>query len=112
LDRKTIEKEVIKMRNMKCCPKCGSTNISFLVFYRPSIWRCSDCGYEGTFIIEGSMFAEKMQERYLKRCNIIDWVEGEPRIDSLGGSIDDYQKTLEDHMRSVATIVEDNNYMD
>jgi hypothetical protein len=44
---------------MKHCPKCGSTNVSFPLLYRPSIWMCLDCGYEGAFIIEGDMHAEK-----------------------------------------------------
>lgn len=44
---------------MKHCPKCGSTDIGFPLFYRPSIWRCSECGYEGAFIIEDGRLAEK-----------------------------------------------------
>jgi len=51
---------------MKFCPKCGSTNINFLVFYRPSIWKCLECGYEGAFMVEDSKLAEKIQERYRK----------------------------------------------
>jgi hypothetical protein len=39
---------------MKHCPKCGSTNINFPLIYRPSMYKCQDCGYEGAFIIEGS----------------------------------------------------------
>jgi ribosomal protein L37AE/L43A len=81
------------MRRMKYCPKCGSANVNSPVFYRPSIWKCSDCGYEGAFIIEGSIFAEKMQERYLKRCNIIDWMEEEYRMDNWDDSTDTHQKT-------------------
>jgi len=50
-------------RPVKFCPKCGSTNINFPIFYRPSIWKCLDCGYEGAFI-EDSKLAEKIQERY------------------------------------------------
>lgn len=75
---KTTKKEVTKMREVKCCPKCGSTNINFLVFYRPSVWKCLDCGYEGAFIIKDSEFGDKMQERYLGRCNTINRVEREP----------------------------------
>jgi DNA-directed RNA polymerase subunit M len=93
-----MEKEVTKMERIKCCPKCGSTNINFLVFYRPSIWKCLDCGYEGAFIIEDGEFAEKMQARYQQRCNIIGWVAEERRIDSWGGSTDNWPKILEDHM--------------
>lgn len=65
--KKSIErakkKEMI-LGSRKFCPKCGSTNINFLVFYRPSIWKCLDCGYEGAFIMEDSRLAEKIQKRY------------------------------------------------
>jgi ribosomal protein L37AE/L43A len=56
------------LRRMKFCPKCGSTNVNFLVYYRPSIWKCLDCGYEGAFIVEDGKFAEKIQERYRRTC--------------------------------------------
>jgi DNA-directed RNA polymerase subunit M len=52
------------LERRKFCPKCGSTNINFLVFYRPSIWRCLDCGYEGVFMVEDGKLAEKIQKRY------------------------------------------------
>lgn len=71
---------------MKCCPKCGSTNISSLVFYRPSTWKCLDCGYEGTFIIVNSDFAEQVQGHHL-RCNTVNRVEEDPRIDYWGGQL-------------------------
>jgi len=91
------------MSRMKCCPKCGSTNINFLVFYRPSIWKCSDCGYEGAFIIEGGdKLVEKLQEYCRKRYNIADWMEGETRMYDWGGSTGNQQKTLEEHVTSVA----------
>jgi ribosomal protein L37AE/L43A len=47
--KKSVErakKQENVLRRKKFCPKCGSTNINFAVFYRPSIWRCLDCGYE------------------------------------------------------------------
>jgi len=50
--------------SMKFCPKCGSANINFLVFYRPSIWKCLDCGYEGAFILEDGKLAEKIRRRH------------------------------------------------
>jgi len=67
--RKSIEKTKEHerlLRRLKFCPKCGSTNINFLIFYRPSIWKCLDCDYEGAFIVEDSKLAEKTQERYRK----------------------------------------------
>jgi DNA-directed RNA polymerase subunit M len=51
------------LRRKKYCPKCGSTNINFPVFYRPSIWKCLDCGYEGAFIIEDRKLAEQKQKK-------------------------------------------------
>jgi hypothetical protein len=65
---------------------------------RPSIWKCLDCGYEGAFIIEDGELAEKMPERYQKRCNIIDWAEEERRMDNWDGSTDNWPKILENHM--------------
>jgi ribosomal protein L37AE/L43A len=46
----------------KFCPKCGSANITFAVFYGPSIWKCLDCGYEGAFVVEDSSLAQKTRE--------------------------------------------------
>jgi predicted nucleic-acid-binding Zn-ribbon protein len=82
------------MTGVKCCPKCGSTNVNFLVFYRPSTWKCLDCGYEGAFIIEDSGIAGKMHDPWQKRCNIIDWIAGEPRMDNWDGSVDTLQKAF------------------
>jgi ribosomal protein L37AE/L43A len=65
--KKSVErakKEERALKRMKFCPKCGSTNINCLVFYRPSIWKCLDCGYEGAFIVEDGALAEKIRERY------------------------------------------------
>jgi len=50
-------------RQVQFCPKCGSTNVTFAVFYRPSIWKCLDCGYEGALIIGDSPMAEKTREK-------------------------------------------------
>jgi len=52
------------LKKMKFCPRCGSTNLNFLVFYRPSVWKCLDCGYEGAVIVEDSGLAGKIRERY------------------------------------------------
>ena len=52
---------------MKFCPRCGSANLNVLVFYRPSLWKCLDCGYEGAFILEDSKLAEKLQEQHRKK---------------------------------------------
>jgi hypothetical protein len=52
------------LERMKYCPRCGSSNINCLVFYRPSVWRCLDCGYEGAFIVEDGKLEEKVRERH------------------------------------------------
>jgi ribosomal protein L37AE/L43A len=51
-------------KRVKFCPKCGSTNINFTVFYRPSIWRCLDCGYEGVFMVEDCKLTEKVRKKF------------------------------------------------
>jgi DNA-directed RNA polymerase subunit M len=62
---KTKQKERLA-RIRKYCPKCGSPDISPLAFYRPSTWRCLDCGYEGALIIEDGTLAEKLQKKHQK----------------------------------------------
>jgi DNA-directed RNA polymerase subunit M len=65
--RKSIassKKQERVLKRIKFCPKCGSTNINSLIFYRPSIWKCLDCGYEGALIVEDGKVAEKIRERY------------------------------------------------
>ena len=62
---RTKEHERVLAR-MKFCPKCGSTHINFPTFYRPSIWKCLDCGYEGALIVENGKLAEKIQQDYRK----------------------------------------------
>jgi ribosomal protein L37AE/L43A len=52
------------LSRMKFCPKCGSTNVNFLIYFRPSIWKCLDCGYEGALIVEDGKLADKIQKRY------------------------------------------------
>jgi len=54
------------LSRMKFCPKCGSANLNVLVFYRPSLWKCLDCGYEGALILENSKLAQKLQEQHRK----------------------------------------------
>ncbi len=61
-----ISQDKLVARMIKFCPRCGSPKINTLVFYRPSIWRCLDCGYQGTFIIQDSALAEKIQKNRQK----------------------------------------------
>ena len=56
-------------RNVKFCPKCGSTNI-FWASGLPqlwSLWECRNCGCRGTLILEDSKLAEKLREEYAKK---------------------------------------------
>jgi ribosomal protein S27AE len=46
-------------RRMKFCPKCGSSDINLLAFYRPSVWKCLSCGYEGALVLEHNKPPEK-----------------------------------------------------
>jgi DNA-directed RNA polymerase subunit M len=62
---KTKENEQVAGR-MKFCPVCGSANINFVVFYRPSIWKCLNCGYEGAFIVEDGKLGAKIRQDYQK----------------------------------------------
>ncbi|HVP92506.1 MAG TPA: hypothetical protein VMS94_02055 [Acidobacteriota bacterium] len=78
---------------MKCCPKCGSVNITFPAFYRPSIWKCLDCDYEGAFIVENGKLPEKMQECCLERGNAIDWTGGDICVDNMAMLTDNSLKT-------------------
>ncbi len=67
--KKSVERakrEEKRMRSVRFCPKCGSTNLNVSVFYRPSIWKCLNCGYEGAFILEDSKLAEKLREQFQK----------------------------------------------
>ena len=54
------------LSRLKFCPKCGSPNINFLIFFQPSIWRCFDCNYEGAFVVEDRELAEKIQADFVK----------------------------------------------
>lgn len=63
---KLKEQEEI-MGRMKFCPKCGSTNINFLIFYRPSMWKCLNCGYQGVLIVEDGKLAEKIRRLYKEK---------------------------------------------
>jgi len=64
---KEAERREKILETVKFCPKCGSANIYVLGFFRPSTWKCIDCGYEGAFILEDSNMAEKIRKRYQER---------------------------------------------
>ena len=49
-----------RQKGAKSCPKCGSSNITFAAFFKPSIWRCLDCGYEGAFVDENDQPVKRL----------------------------------------------------
>lgn len=64
-----IKKQEKRLKKAKFCPKCGSPRLDFLIYYRPSLWKCQECDYEGSFTIEGIELAKKMRESYRKRAS-------------------------------------------
>jgi len=64
---KKAEENERQLRTMKFCPKCGSTDVDFSVFYRPSIWKCHKCDYEGPFILEDGNVAEEIRKKHERK---------------------------------------------
>lgn len=63
------KKQEKRLEKAKFCPKCGSPRMDFLIYYRPSLWKCQECDYEGSFMIEGIELAKKIRESYRKRAS-------------------------------------------
>ena len=87
---------------MKCCPKCSSTEITFLAFYYPSIWKCLNCGYEGAFIVENGKLPEKMQGCHLEKGNIINWMQGKNCVNNIDIPVCDLLKSNFDTLSSLS----------
>ncbi len=51
---------------MKFCPKCGSTNVGWVLPYDRQKYECKDCGYVGALIVEDGKMAEGVRKEYLK----------------------------------------------
>jgi hypothetical protein len=49
---------------MKFCPRCGSSNIEWVLPQTWSKWECRRCGYIGPLIIEDGVIAKELQEQY------------------------------------------------
>lgn len=49
---------------MKFCPRCGSSNIEWVIPQTWSKWECRQCGYIGPLIIEDGIIAEQLQKDY------------------------------------------------
>jgi len=52
---------------MRFCPKCGSTDIDWVLPQDWSKWECKKCGYIGAFIIEDGKIAKEISKEYLKK---------------------------------------------
>ena len=59
----------INKQNKRFCPRCGSTNIRWVLPQNWSKWECPDCGYIGPLVIEDGKIAEHIQKEYLKNQN-------------------------------------------
>jgi ribosomal protein S27AE len=51
---------------MKYCPRCGSSDIEWVLPQDWSKWECKHCGYIGPVIIEDGELAVKIKEDYEK----------------------------------------------
>jgi len=52
---------------MKFCPRCGSSNLDWVLPYDRQKWECKDCGYVGAFIVDDGKIAEQVRKEYLKK---------------------------------------------
>ncbi len=55
---KKAEKKSSKTFKIKKCPACASTNVG-VVLGEVGMWRCNDCGFKGTEIIEEEVSEEE-----------------------------------------------------
>jgi len=49
---------------MKICPRCGSTNVDWIIPQNWSVWECKDCDYTGPIIEGDKRIAEEISENY------------------------------------------------
>ena len=52
---------------MKFCPRCGSTNINWVLPQTWSKYECKDCGLITPLIIEDGDMAKEIHKEYLKK---------------------------------------------
>lgn len=50
----------------KICPKCGSTNVKWIIPQNWSMWRCMDCDYIGPIIEGNKEMSEEIHESYIE----------------------------------------------
>lgn len=54
----------IGWKKMKYCPRCGSSEIEWILPQDWSKWECKKCGYIGPVIIEDAELAEQIKKDY------------------------------------------------
>jgi len=49
------------VKSVTSCPKCGSKKIKW---FNPEagIWKCENCGYQGSFVLESSKTNKQLKE--------------------------------------------------
>ena len=52
---------------MKYCPRCGSSNIEWVLPQDWSKWECKHCGYIGPMVIEDGKLADEIKKDYEKQ---------------------------------------------
>ena len=50
----------------KICPRCGSTNVQWIIPQNWSQWVCEDCDYTGPIIEGNKELADEIHENYLE----------------------------------------------
>ena len=51
---------------VKFCPRCGSTNIDWVLPQTWSKYECKDCGFVTSFIVEDGNMADGIRKEYIK----------------------------------------------
>ena len=57
---------------VKFCPRCGSTNIDWVLPQTWSKYECKDCGLVTSFIVEDGKMADGIRKEYLKNKEKIE----------------------------------------
>ena len=50
------------MAKVNSCPQCGSKKIKLHVPQNTSTWKCENCGYQGSVVIEDSNLEKQIKE--------------------------------------------------
>ncbi|MCQ2972084.1 MAG: hypothetical protein MJ209_02155 [archaeon] len=50
--------------DLKICPRCGSTNVKWIIPQNWSRWECADCCYTGPIVEGNREFADEIRQNY------------------------------------------------